>query len=198
LALSHYFSVINLVLIIWIIHIILRGFLFHFHIITWHLRTLILDMLGIIIFIFILRGFLFSFSFSYYEDSSFIFIFILRGFLFHFRPHLLFLQKSQRWIAELLTCLEGLKLSKLFSKTRAVVSIVGDSLISGQETTYGLNIQRKQPNLGLSDEILPRRFNVTTKSFDSVVFQIWCTPILSSPFWIIGQRTSKQKRVLIE
>jgi len=46
--------------------------------------------------------------------------------------------KSQRWIAELLTCLEGLKLSKLFSKTRAVVSIVGDSLISRQETTYGL------------------------------------------------------------
>lgn len=67
-----------------------------------------------------------------------------------------------------MTCLEGLELSKVFSKTRAVVSIVGGSLISRQETTAC--VQRKQPNLVLSGEnILPRRFNVTTKSFDFCV-----------------------------
>jgi len=34
----------------------------------------------------------------------------------------------------IVTCLKGLKLSKLLSKTRVVASIVGGSLISRQET----------------------------------------------------------------
>jgi hypothetical protein len=112
-------------------------------------------------------------------------------------------------IITIVTCLKGLKLSKLLSKTRVVASIVGGSLISRQETPvctykgissptwdYPMRFYWSQcysrVNWWLYFESgAPRYSLVETNFLEKYIFR-------SSSFWIIGQKTSKQRRVLVQ
>ncbi|CAK7340665.1 unnamed protein product [Dovyalis caffra] len=83
------------------------------------------------------------------------------------------------------TFLKGLKLSKLFSKTRVVVSIMDDYLISRQETPV-CTFKGNNPTWDY-----PMRFYLEDSKLQQdqlmVVFQIWCTPILLGGNQLIGE-----------